>query len=83
MLLARRGEVALLEAVGYQDVESQAPMRTDTIFQIQSMTKPVTAVGILMLVEEGLLRLNDPVEMHLPEFRDQTLGQSAESDQRL
>ena len=83
MLLARRGEVALLEAVGYQDVESQEPMRTGTIFQIQSMTKPVTAVGILILVEEGLLRLNDPVGMYLPEFRGQTLGRSAESDQRL
>ena len=68
-LLSRHGQVAQLAAVGYQDLETKKPMRTDTIFQIASMTKPITSVGILILVDEGKLALADPVEKHLPEFR--------------
>jgi CubicO group peptidase (beta-lactamase class C family) len=68
-LLSRHGHVAQLAAVGYQDLESKTPMRTDTIFQIASMTKPITSVGILILLDEGKLALADPVEKHLPEFR--------------
>ena len=72
-LIARHGEIASLEAVGYQDLESKKPMRTDTIFQIMSMTKPVTCVGIMILMEEGKLALLDPVEKYLPEFRGQKM----------
>ena len=68
-LVARHGAVGSLEAVGYQDLETNKPMRTDTIFQIRSMTKSVTAVGVMILVEEGHLMLRDPVEKYLPEFR--------------
>jgi CubicO group peptidase (beta-lactamase class C family) len=68
-LVARHGAIASLEAVGYQELEKKRPMRTDSIFQIMSMTKPVTAAGIMMLMEEGRLALSDPVEKHLPEFR--------------
>lgn len=68
-LVARRGVVAHLEAVGLQDLEARTPMRTDSIFQIMSMTKPVTGLGIMMLAEEGRLSLLDPVEKHLPEFK--------------
>ena len=68
-LIARRGEIVMLEAVGYQDIETRKPMRTDTIFDIRSVTKPITALGIMMLVEEGKLALNDPVEKYLPEFK--------------
>ncbi|HEV2800198.1 MAG TPA: serine hydrolase domain-containing protein [Pyrinomonadaceae bacterium] len=68
MLVARRGRVVSLEAVGYQDLESKRPMRTDTIFDIRSVTKPVTAIGIMILFEEGKLALNDPLEKYLPEF---------------
>lgn len=68
-LVARKGKVLSLEAVGYQDLESKTPMKADTIFQIASMTKPVTAMGIAMLEEEGKLSIDDPVEKHLPEFR--------------
>src|SRR5438067_4422436 len=46
-------------------------MQKDTIFQIMSMTKPVTAIGIVMLAEEGKLALRDPVEQYLPEFKNQ------------
>lgn len=77
MLVARHGSVASLEAVGYQDLEAKTPMKTDSIFQIMSMTKPITAAGILMLAEEGRLGLLDPVEKHLPEFRGQVLKSGA------
>jgi len=73
-LVARHGVIAELDAVGMSDIESKKPMRTDSIFQIMSMTKPVTAVGVMMLVEEGKVALNEPVEKYLPEFRGQTLA---------
>ena len=69
-VVARRGRVAHFEAHGLMDVEADAPMRKDTIFPIASMTKPVTGVAILMLVEEGKVRLSDPVSRFIPEFRD-------------
>jgi len=72
-LVARHGQLASLEAVGYQDRESKTPMRTNTIFQIMSMSKPVTGVGIMILMEQGRLSLLDPVEKHLPEYRGQTM----------
>ncbi len=80
MLVARHGQVALLEAVGYQDLETKKPMRTDTIFQIRSMTKSVTSVAIMILLEEGRLLLSDPVEKYLPEFRDQMMVERREGD---
>lgn len=70
-LVERHSEVASLEAVGYQDLETKKPMKTDTIFQIMSMTKPVTVTGVMILMEEGRLALSDPVEKHVPEFRGQ------------
>ena len=69
-VVARRGRVAHFEAHGLMDIEANAPMRKDTIFPIASMTKPVTAVAILMLVEEGKVRLADPVSRFVPEFKD-------------
>ena len=68
-LVARHGAIASLEAVGYTDLDHKKPMRTDAIFQIHSMTKPVTATGVMLLMEEGKLALSDPVEKYLPEFR--------------
>jgi CubicO group peptidase (beta-lactamase class C family) len=68
-LVARHGVIASLEAVGFQELESRKPMRPDTIFQIMSMTKPVTAVALTMLVDEGKVVLGEPVERYLPEFR--------------
>jgi CubicO group peptidase (beta-lactamase class C family) len=67
-LVARRGEVVSQNAVGFQDLEKKTPMLADTIFQIASMTKPVTAVGIMILVEDGLLAITDPVQKYLPNF---------------
>src|SRR5258708_21326287 len=80
MLIERHGVVASLDAVGYQDLESKKPMRTDSNFQIMSMTKPVTATGVMILMEEGKLALSDPVEKHLPEFRSQWMIESHSAD---
>ena len=62
------------------DIEANRPMQKDTIFQIMSMTKPVTAIGIMMLAEEGKLALRDPVEQYLPEFRNQRVAANAGPD---
>ncbi|MFN3324374.1 MAG: serine hydrolase domain-containing protein [Bryobacteraceae bacterium] len=73
-LVARNGRVASLEAVGYQDREKKIPMRTDTIFRIASLTKPITCAAAMILIDEGRISLLDPVEKHLPEFRGQKLN---------
>ena len=77
-LVARKGKVLSLEAVGWRDLEARVPMKVDTIFQIASMTKPVTAIGIAMLEEEGTLSIDDPVEKLLPEFRGQQVVRQRE-----
>ncbi len=69
-LVARNGKIAHFEALGLMDIESDTAMRTDTIFPIASMTKPVTGVAILMLIEEGTVRLSDPVSKFIPELGD-------------
>ena len=69
-LVARRGKIAHFEAHGLMDIESSRPMALDTIFPIASMTKPVTGVAVMMLVEEGLVRLSDPVSKFIPELAD-------------
>jgi CubicO group peptidase (beta-lactamase class C family) len=78
-LVTREGRTADIHAVGFQDVESKTPMRTDTIFRIASMTKPITSVAIMMLYEEGKLLLTDPVSKFIPAFKStQVLEQGAE-----
>ena len=69
-VVARRGRVAHFEATGLMDIEHRTPMRKDAIFRMASMSKPVTGVAILMLVEEGKVRLSDPVSRFIPEFKD-------------
>jgi CubicO group peptidase (beta-lactamase class C family) len=69
-LVARNGRVARLEAQGLMDIESSKPMQKDSIFQIMSMTKPVVGVSIMMMVEEGKVRLTDPVSKFIPELKD-------------
>jgi CubicO group peptidase (beta-lactamase class C family) len=68
-LVAHGSEIVEFDATGMADVEAGHAMQKDTIFQIMSMTKPVTAIGIMMLAEEGKLALRDPVELYLPEFK--------------
>jgi len=68
-LVARRGHIVHLQAHGLMDTESNKPMAKDSIFRIWSMSKPVAGVAILMLMEEGKVRLNDPVSRFIPEFK--------------
>jgi CubicO group peptidase (beta-lactamase class C family) len=68
-LLIRKGQLGYLHAAGKRDAEAGTAMTPDTIFRIASMTKPITSVAILMLVDEGKLRLDDPLSKHLPEFK--------------
>ena len=68
--VARRGRVAHLSHYGLADVEAQRPVADDTLWRIYSMTKPITSVAALMLVEQGALQLNDPVSRFIPAFAD-------------
>ncbi len=65
--------ILALEAVGRRDVEADLPMKPDTVFRIASMTKPITAIAVMILVEEGKLELDDPVAKHLPDFNGQMM----------
>jgi CubicO group peptidase (beta-lactamase class C family) len=69
-LVARHGKVAYLEPVGMRDRAARTPMDERTIFRIYSQTKAITAVAVMMLVEEGKVRLADPASRHLPEFKN-------------
>jgi CubicO group peptidase (beta-lactamase class C family) len=68
-LVARKGQIAWLHAQGSMDIEANKPMQMDAIFRVFSMSKPVCGVAILMLLEEGKVRLNDPVSKFIPEFK--------------
>src|SRR6476469_7507361 len=70
LLIARRGKIACLEALGYRDRETGAAMAIDTIFRVASMTKPLTSVAAMMLAEEGKLLIADPVANYIPHFAD-------------
>jgi CubicO group peptidase (beta-lactamase class C family) len=70
-LVAHRGQVVALDAVGFSDIEKRKPMRADTVVQIMSQTKSFTGVSAMMLVEEGKLDLTRPVQDYLPEFKGQ------------
>jgi CubicO group peptidase (beta-lactamase class C family) len=69
-LVMRKGKLVHFQAHGSMDLESNKHMRTDTLFRMASMTKPMTAVSILMLLEEGKLVLSDPVSKFIPEFKN-------------
>ncbi len=79
-LVARDGRIAHLQAHGVADLESGAPMQTDAIFRIASMSKPVAGVAILMLVEEGLVRLDDPVSRFIPGYEDTEVAVEIDDD---
>jgi CubicO group peptidase (beta-lactamase class C family) len=69
-LIARRGEIVHFEAHGFQDAAKTKPMSKDSVFRMASMTKPIVTVAALMLMEQGVLKLNDPVAQYLPELKD-------------
>jgi CubicO group peptidase (beta-lactamase class C family) len=67
--VARRGKLVHYEAHGFRDPNTKSPMPKDALFRMASSSKPVTGVAVLMLVEEGRIRLNDPVSAYIPEFK--------------
>ncbi|MFL6820864.1 MAG: serine hydrolase domain-containing protein [Bradyrhizobium sp.] len=74
MMVARRGKIGWFEALGRQSPAASAPMAQDSIFRIFSMTKPIVSIGIMMLLEDGRLLLNDAVAKYIPEFAEQKVG---------
>jgi CubicO group peptidase (beta-lactamase class C family) len=74
MAVARDGRVVMHKAIGQQDPAKGLAMRSDSIFRIYSMTKPIVSVAAMMLVEEGRLQLADPVSQHIPELKGLRVG---------
>lgn len=70
-LVADKDKVVSVETVGFADIEAGKPMKADSVFWIASQSKGITAAAVMMLVDEGKITLDDPVEKHLPEFRGQ------------
>jgi len=77
-LLFHKGEIAQVNTLGHRDIATKAPMTRDTLFRIMSMTKPVTSVAALMLMEEGKLRLDDPITKWAPEFAEMRVLEKAD-----
>jgi len=74
VLVARAGKVVMFDAIGKLDPAGSTPMTRDAIFRIYSMTKPITTVTAMMLVEEGRLKLDDPVSKYIPSFAKMQVG---------
>ena len=75
-LIARRGEIAYLDALGLMDRENKKEMREDAIFSIYSMSKPITSIALMQLYEKSLFRLDDPIHWHIPSWRNLRVYQS-------
>jgi CubicO group peptidase (beta-lactamase class C family) len=74
LLVKRKGATAYFKSFGVRDPDTRAPMTPDTIFRIYSMSKPITTVAAMMLVEEGKLGLDDPLSKYIPAFADVKVG---------
>lgn len=79
-VIGSKNGIASIEAVGAQNIELSQPLTKDSLFRIASMTKPITAMGIMILQEEGKLSVDDLVERHLPEFKGQRLVSNRDKD---
>ncbi|HEU4961382.1 MAG TPA: serine hydrolase domain-containing protein [Sphingomonas sp.] len=77
-VIYRHGEIVFEETQGWSSVEARTPLRPDAIFRLYSMTKPLVGVAILLLLQDGRLRLDDPVAAYLPEFADMKVLQHGE-----
>lgn len=73
-LLARNGKIVDTQSIGWQDAAGKVPMRSDSIFRIYSMSKPIVSVAVMMMVEDGRLQLADPVSRYLPELKGLRVG---------
>jgi CubicO group peptidase (beta-lactamase class C family) len=83
VLVASKDRVLTVEAVGYEDVAAKKPMKADSLFWIASQSKPITAAALMMLVDEGKVKLDDAVEKYLPEFHGQWLTVYQDTDSVL
>jgi len=68
MMIIRDGKIVYHKAFGYSDIDTRIPMRTDHLFRIASMTKPVVSTAVMMLMEEGKFGMDDPVSKYIPAF---------------
>ena len=82
-LVARKGKVVHFDAQGVMDLDSKKPMAKDTLFRMASSTKPVTGVAIMMMIEEGKVRLNDPVSKFIPEFKGMKVAVQREPESEV
>ena len=80
MLIRRNGQTAYFKSFGVRDPATKAPMTPDTIFRIYSMSKPITTVAAMMLVEDGKLQLDDPLSKYIPAFADVKVGVEAREE---
>lgn len=69
-MVLKDGKIAHFETHGWKDIESSTPMKDDTIFRIYSMTKPIVSVGVMILRDEGKLKVDDPVSKYIPELKN-------------
>ncbi len=83
MLVADRDKILTVETAGYSDVSAKAPMPANGVFWIASMSKPVTATALMVLVDEGSVQLDDPVEKYLPEFQGMWLVTQQDNDHQV
>ena len=83
VLVASKDKVLDVEAVGAADVAAKKPMRADSLFWIASQSKPITATALMILVDEGKVNVNDPVEKYLPEFKGQMVIAQQDQDHVL
>jgi len=79
-LVARHGEVAFSQTLGYGDLEKKKPLTQDSILRFYSMTKPITAVAVMMLYEQGVFQLDDPLSAFIPAFRDMKVYRSGSAE---
>src|SRR6266446_432235 len=83
ILVGSKDKILSLEAVGWSDIAARKPMKTDALFWIASQSKPMTASALMMLVDEGKVNLDDPVEKYLPEFKGQMLAVERDAEHVL
>ena len=77
--VSRDGKVVYFESLGLMDIASDKPMQKDTLFRTYSMTRQVTTIAALILYDQGKFKMNDPIQLYLPEFKDQTVLLSSDS----
>ena len=78
-VVSRDGKVVYFESLGLMDIASDKPMQKDTLFRTYSMTRQVTTIAALILYDQGKFEMNDPIQLYLPEFKDQTVLLSSDS----